>query len=166
MALDFQKWYDETKHIRPRRRSTKWIVGSWLAVLVSAAIMFPIIGAKPAHFDRLIAIPLCMILFVSPPYFPIGSRVWVNKSKDRFDEFALRARSKAESIAFRITATLAALLCFWCQLGKTLNWPIPNESFHWSLWAWTFVSLALYLPILIAEIIIPMPPKGEMGDEE
>jgi hypothetical protein len=155
MAYESNQWHHEDRQNLPRRPSSKWLMGVGLGMSIGWAILFPVIQPKATGSIQ-------QWLFLLPVLFgglrsPFNGGVWGNRKKLKFDEFEERALNRAATISYRFVTILGVLLCGWCYLSLKFDLPGPSTAAHWAQWAWTFF-LSAFLPVLVAEIIIPMPP--------
>jgi hypothetical protein len=164
MSYDPAGWHYEQMRNRPRRRLlSKLLIAVGISLSLGWAIIFPMLQPHATS-----GIPAT--LFVIPVGFgmsfsPFAAGVW-SSPKMQQDEFEEQATNRATKYAFKIVVILATLLCLWRYIGIAYGLPSPNTAVHWSQWAWTFFSLGAALPVLIAEWIIPMPPKDDLGGGE
>jgi hypothetical protein len=163
MSYDPIAWDYEKMRNRPRRFVSRILIGAGLLVALGWAILFPIL--LPHEMDGIpgsvFVFPVVFGMFLSP----FAGSVWGNRKLQK-DEFEEQAANRATNTSFKIIVILAALLCFWSSIGISNELPSPKTAVHWSQWAWTFFILGAALPVLIAELIIPMPPKAELEEEE
>jgi hypothetical protein len=164
MPYDPMKWHEEQQRNRPRNLSSKLLMGFGLAFVLGCAIAFPILGPAYPHTSFPV-FGLAMPALMGAAFTPFSRGIWGNSKSAKFDEFEQQSLNRAAMIAYRIIIPLAAFLCFWCAIGLSNNWPIPSTPNHWVQIGWTFLTFGLVLPVFIAELIIPMPPKAEMEDD-
>jgi hypothetical protein len=163
MSYDPIKWHFNEMPNLPRKPWSKLLMGAGLATMLGWSIVFPVL--RP---DATVGIPglgFGFLAVIGTTYSPFNGGAWITRESLRLDEFGEQAINRATKIAFRSIVILAALLCFWCNIGISLGFPVPRVGSHWSQWAWTFFAFGLALPVLIAEIIIPLPPREDVGED-
>ena len=164
MSYDPQKWHYEQMRNRPRHAASKPMLGFGLLVMVVFSVILPLLG-RSALESGFFAIGLAIPAIIGMSLSPFGrARLWGSHKELPVDEFEKDALNRASRVSFNIAIILAALTCFWCELGLRMNWPIPASPQHWSQLAWTFLVVGLTLPVFIAELMIPMPSKAEQDE--
>jgi hypothetical protein len=163
MNYDPVKWHQNEMPNLPRRWWCKLLIGAGLAAMLGWSVVFPVL--RPDATQGMPGLGFGFIAVLGVAFSPFNGVAWMTRKNLRLDEFGDQAINRAAKIAFRTVVILAALLCLWCKIGLATGLPAPRTEVHWSQWAWTFFALAAALPVLIAEIIIPMPPTGDVEDD-
>jgi hypothetical protein len=164
MSYDPIKWHEEQLRNRPRNLTSKFLMGFGLAFALGCAIAFPFLGSAYPRTSFPV-FGLAMPAIIGAAFTPFSRGIWGNSESAKFDEFEQQSLNRAAMIAYRIIIPLTALLFVWCIIGLSNNWPIPSTPNHWGQIGWTFLIFGLVLPVFIAELIIPMPPKADMEDD-
>jgi hypothetical protein len=163
MSYDPIKWHQNEMPNLPRKWWSRLLIGAGLAAMLGWSIAFPML--RPDATQGINGLGFGGLAVVGVVFSPFNGGVWMTRKNLRLDEFGEQAINRATKIAFRMIVIMAGLLCLWCNIGLSTGFPVPRVGSHWSQWAWTFFAFGLALPVLIAEIIIPLPPKEDVGED-
>lgn len=147
-----------------RRAWVPWYIGVMIGVALLNAVLelHPRVNLRddaPTAGLIALALPFMFSPFAKDVLVPFGDR-------PRMDEFERAALARATGRAYLILLTLILFAFFyvWVALGQ--DWPTPTSRADWSAWGQALLMTGIGLPIFLAEVTIPLPPKDESEDHD
>lgn len=149
---------------RKRSRAVLWFGAFAIAIAAIVPILEMLDTADDE--DRLASLLPFMILLIVPTMSPFGrSRLSIGAQKEPdFDEHERAILNRASARSHTWTIGLILMSFIWFHLASLKDWPMPTTAMDWSSWGFGLVSIALTLPVLFAEIMVPLPPEAEEED--
>ena len=165
MAYDPERDWKVAMRNKPRTPYAKWCLGFGLAMAVY--VVFDAVFDRTANSKDIVKlwpvlVPMIIGFSLSP--FARDQILW-NPHDAEYDEFEKHTLLVASAKAYYIVLVLIVLLCFWCWLGGLYGWTIPSRPYDWTAIGAAYLYTGIMLPSLLAEIYIPIPPKGEGEDD-
>lgn len=82
-----------------------------------------------------------------------------------FDECERDLLQRASSYSYRVV--LALLLCglAWLAYAARFGGPAPRSWQQWASLAIVVTGIGAALPVLFAEFLVPLPPKGDVEED-
>lgn len=155
------QWSYRQRASRKRSRAILWFGALGIVV----AIAMPILEMLDTVEDeqRTAAFLPFAILLIVPVMSPFGrSRLSIGaREEPDFDEHERAILARAGAVSHQWTVGLILLSFIWFYLASRNGWPMPSTPMDWSSWGFGLVSIALTLPVLFAEIMVPLPPAEE-----
>ena len=147
---------------RVRKRWNKWLLGFGLALMISYAALVLVFPDK----DALPPAGLYLPLILGAAFSPFARANWLtSRGRARYDEFERNAYAHAAVIAYALFVCLILITFLYLVLADVWGWPVPRTASQWTIWLVVALFTALYLPLLVAEIIVPMPPTANPEDD-
>jgi len=158
------QWTHRQWASRKRSRSVLWFGALGIVIAAGLPILEMLDTAEDE--DRLAAFLPFMILLLVPAMSPFGrSRLSIGaKDEPEFDEHERAILNRASARSHIWTIGLILMSFIWFHLASLKGWPMPTTAMDWSSWGFGLVAISLTLPVLFAEIMVPLPPAGEEED--
>ena len=147
---------------RVRSRWSKWIIGFGLVLMIFYGGLVLVFPGK----DALPPAGLYTPLVIGPLLSPFARADWLTaKGRARYDEFERNAYAHATVIAYALFVGLILVTFLYLVLANTWGWPVPRTVNQWATWLVVVLFMGLDLPLLVAEITVPLPPAGDEGED-
>ena len=161
-GYDFRKWYDAEARERPRRYWVRWGLMIGLTLIWTTPVLSMVNLA-----DRSALVPgittTGMPMFLSALHSPFTRGAWISpQGFAKYDEFERKALSDAMRRAYLIDLCVIGALFLWLMAATRAGWPVPRTTVQWGSIGYSIVMTMLALPVIFAEIMVPMPdPEDE-----
>jgi small neutral amino acid transporter SnatA (MarC family) len=165
MSYDLNKWVENERATVTRKRYLPYVLTLMIALIVGLALLEVFDGASDewqvaSHFGPTLL--LLTFALVSSPFGRDGFAGFRNGSYDEFEKLVLL---RATFRAFTIMLVLILSFFLWLWLASSFGWPMPRTPLDWSAFGFAFLAVGAVLPVLMAEIMVPMPPRGEQDED-
>jgi hypothetical protein len=163
VTYDLNKWVANERRSLPRKRYVPFAVAAML--LVNAAMPFiEVFDRTPDSRVFSTAVPL-LLLAVTMATSPFTRDAWLGLgSGSKYDEFQRAIAARATARAFAVLLGLILLVFLWFWVASLNGWPMPRTPLDWSAFALAFLAIGVALPVLFAEIMVPLPPREGEDD--
>lgn len=166
MAYDFEKWVanDMLRKVT-RRRWLPYFLGLMIVVMAAVGVLEAFDdGTDAERFPNMITFALPFIL--ASLGSPFARDAWLGPRMDKvFDEFERDALARATTRAYSVFLSLLITLFIWFWFASVNGWPLPRTPLDWSTLGFAVMGIGAALPIFFTEIMVPLPPAGEMQED-
>lgn len=142
---------------RKRHRSAAWLLGLGLLLGLINGI-YAVVNPQDNLPKVEQLLPFTFPVLIGFMLSPFAKRMFADVSNDEFERAAL---SRATRHSYVVLTGLIMALCLWLWLGGVYGLQAAPNSQTWFVLSGVFFCISCSLPVLIAELIIPMPPKGD-----
>lgn len=164
MSYDFRKWQANELERGARSPRLAWYIGS----AIGLALLAPTLALlDPDPDDTIVSMVFFFPLLIALGFSPfardgLSLNARARKSYDEFERDAL-ARATRRAYTWLVALTFALLAYVW--IGVQAGWRVPATPHQWSAVGLAFLFVGAALPVLFAELMVPLPPEGdEMED--
>ena len=136
-----------------------WFIG----VGIVTAVAYPIIemlDPNDAGHNIGNLMPL-LFLVIGAGLSPFARDRWSEPDVPVFDERERLVLAHATRRAYSAFLGFVLVNATWLWLASLYDWPMPRSPADWSVWGYSLLAVGVALPILFAEIMVPLPPAGE-----
>ena len=160
MAYDFNKWV--TGDRMARKPWLPWYLGLCLVL----AIVYPILEMVDTDDEGHAVANLAPLLFliIGTSLSPFARSTWSEAGVPDFDEREHIVLAHATRRAYSVFLGVVLASGTWLWIASLNGWMMPRSPADWSVWACSLLAIGVALPILFAEIMVPLPPVGEEHD--
>ena len=140
---------------RRRRRTAKWLLAGIMLAAIALAAAQPLdTGRAPFALPAIVM----MLANLGRGSSPFGDGFLTPPLSDDPEINVLLARATA--LGYRVLTLLVAAALGWYWYAVDRGWPVAWRAADVGLWFAAFVVVATCLPALLAELIVPFPPKA------
>ncbi|WP_084583828.1 hypothetical protein [Sphingomonas azotifigens] len=165
MRYDSRKWTGDRHASQRRRRSTRWVLvaGILIAAGYAVARMFPLVAPDTLWgFEAGVLFPVILGIRISP----FGRDSWLTpRGLSVFDECERDMLQRASSYSYRVVLALLVCGLAWLAYATRFGAPSPRSWQQWASLAVIVTCIGAALPVLFAEFLVPLPPKGDVEED-
>lgn len=167
MAYDLNKWVlNERKPVR-RNKWVPYAIGGTMAISLLIGILEGLDKGTDADESELAnLLPLVLPFAFAVIMSPFARDAWVGPREAAFDEFESDALARASRRAFNICLFFVLGLFVWFWQAALWGWPMHHTPLDWSTLGLALFFSGAALPILFAEIGVPIPPDDDVDADE
>lgn len=164
-GYDMRRWQTQIGKDRRRRAGTKWLILLSLLLMFAMAVVdlvdpFPDRHGLPNLFGVL------MPAVVAASLSPFARESWLTaKGRESYDEFERHAYARATLRAYLVFLGVVGAAFAYLWAAATLRWPLPLGPRGWATWGIVLLVTGAALPLLVAEIMVPIPPPEEEWED-
>jgi hypothetical protein len=163
VTYDFRKWVENERRSIPRNRIVPYALGV-VMIATAALAMFEVFEQDDRGKVANLGLPL-ILLALAMIASPFGREGWAGFGNGRYDEFERAVLTRATFHAFSLLLALILFFFLWLWISSSNGWPVPSTPLDWSALGFAFLGIGAALPVLMAELMVPMPPHEDAKEE-
>lgn len=164
MAYDRDQWTANEAASTLRRRWVPWLLGAAMLIAPALAVLEILDdGVEPETFANII--PIALLLALALINSPFATDTLLASKPRPKDEFERAAIGRATQRAYSILTGLMLAAFAWLWFAALYDWPTPVTPLDWSSWGIAFVTIAVALPVFLAELAVPLSLHHAEEDE-